>query len=65
MLLDFQAAYYFSKSRGQDDDWWPMIRKNVEFNLSRTGGRTRWKSQGRNMLDDEFVASVESKFTIQ
>ncbi|MCX2980571.1 hypothetical protein EYC98_06745 [Halieaceae bacterium IMCC14734] len=61
MFLDFQEAYHFNKSRRQKDYWWPMIRKNVAFYLSRPGGRAWWKSQGRNMLDAEFVAFVDKE----
>jgi len=63
MFLDFQEAYHFNKSRRQDDYWWPMIRKNIEFYLSRPGGRAWWKSQGSNMLDVEFVDFVNEQIT--
>jgi hypothetical protein len=61
MFLDFQEAYHFNRSRRQKDYWWPMIRKNIEFYLSRPGGRAWWTSQGRNMLDDEFAAFVDKE----
>lgn len=61
MFLDFQEAYHFNESRRQNDYWWPMIRKNITFYLSRPGGRAWWKSQGRNMLDSEFVAFVDQE----
>mgnify|MGYP003666874038 CR=1 FL=1 len=59
MFLDFQEAYHFNKSRRQKDYWWPMIRKNIGFYLSRPGGKAWWASQGRDMLDSEFVAFVD------
>jgi hypothetical protein len=59
MFLDFQEAYHFNKSRRQKDYWWPMIRKNISFYLSRPGGKAWWASQGSNMLDSEFVAFVD------
>jgi hypothetical protein len=61
MFLDFQEAFHFNKTSRQQDYWWPMIRKNVEFYLSRPGGRAWWQSQGSRMLDDEFVAFVNQK----
>jgi hypothetical protein len=61
MFLDFQEAYHFNKSRRQKDYWWPMISKNIEFYLSRPGGKAWWKSQGQKMLDDEFVAFVDKE----
>lgn len=59
MFLDFQEAYHFNASRRQDDYWWPFIEKNVQFYLSRPGGKAWWRSQGRKMLDQEFVSYVD------
>ena len=59
MFLDFQEAYHFSEARRQDDYWWPFIRNNVRFYLSRPGGRYWWRSQGKNMLDPQFVEFVD------
>ena len=61
MFLDFQEAYHFNKTRRQSDYWWPFIEKNVVFYLRRPGGKAWWSSQGRNMLDQEFVAYVDKK----
>lgn len=61
MFLDFQEAYHFHTTRRQDDYWWPMIKTNVEFYLSRPGGRAWWDSQGRKMLDQKFVAYVNEQ----
>ena len=59
MFLDFQEAYHFNISQRQVDYWWPFINKNIMFYLSRPGGAAWWNSQGRNMLDPEFVAFVD------
>ena len=59
MFLDFQEAYHFSISQRQVDYWWPFINKNILFYLGRPGGAAWWNSQGRNMLDPDFVAFVD------
>ena len=61
MFLDFQEAYHFHAARRQVDYWWPFIEKNIQFYVSRPGGRAWWNSQGREMLDEKFVEFVDQQ----
>ena len=63
MFKDYEEMYYFNTSGRQEDYRWESSQRDLRFYLSRPGGRKWWRSQGREMLSDQFVEFVDGLIT--